>query len=81
MTSQLQEVLHLTKSLSLAEQIELLKELSTIIQSTHSMAKASSSHEQDDLGFSEERFRSSWQQAMVGETLPLSQLWDDIDDD
>jgi hypothetical protein len=30
----------------------------------------------DDLGFSADRFRASWQQAVSGNTLPLSQLWE-----
>jgi hypothetical protein len=29
----------------------------------------------DDLGFSADRFRESWKQAVAGNTLPLSQLW------
>ena len=34
-----------------------------------------------DTDFSAESFRTSWQQAMTGETLPLSQLWQEIDAD
>ena len=30
----------------------------------------------DDLGFSADRFRDSWKQAVAGNTLPLSQLWE-----
>jgi hypothetical protein len=30
----------------------------------------------DDLGFSADRFRESWKQAIAGNTLPLSQLWE-----
>ncbi len=30
----------------------------------------------DDLGFSADRFRESWKQAVAGNTLPLSQLWE-----
>ncbi len=33
-------------------------------------------HADDDLGFSADRFRESWKQAVAGNTLPLSQLWD-----
>jgi hypothetical protein len=41
-------------------------------------------HADDDLGFSavgeasplENRFRESWKQAVAGNTLPLSQLWE-----
>ena len=32
--------------------------------------------EDDDLGFSAGRFRESWKQAVAGNTLPLSQLWE-----
>ena len=32
-------------------------------------------HADDDLGFSVDRFRESWKQAVSGNTLPLSQLW------
>jgi hypothetical protein len=43
----------------------------------------------DDLGFSvvgvasplENRFRKSWKQAVEGNTLPLSQLWEDSEVD
>jgi hypothetical protein len=33
-------------------------------------------HADDDLGFSADRFRDSWKQAVAGNTLPLSQLWE-----
>ena len=33
--------------------------------------------EDDDLGFSADRFQESWKQATTGKTLPLSQLWED----
>ena len=32
--------------------------------------------EDDDLGFSADRFRESWKQAVARNTLPLSQLWE-----
>jgi hypothetical protein len=35
----------------------------------------------DELGFSIDRFRQSWQQAITGQTLPLSQLWEGVDVD
>jgi hypothetical protein len=35
-------------------------------------------NETDGEGFCPERFRKSWSQAMAGETLPLSQLWEDV---
>lgn len=80
MTSQLQEVIHLTKSLTFLEQVELMKELSTIIQTTYT-AETKLLQEQNDLDFSEERFRLSWQQARSGQTFPLSQVWDELEDD
>jgi hypothetical protein len=33
-------------------------------------------HADDDLGFSADQFRESWKQAIAGNTLPLSQLWE-----
>ena len=32
-----------------------------------------------DENFSEESFKQSWQQAMTGDTVSLSQLWDETD--
>ena len=32
-----------------------------------------------DESFSEESFKRSWQQAINGETVPLSELWGDAD--
>lgn len=77
MTSQLQEAINLAQSLSFIEQLELLKTLSTIIQQTHSLETQNFS--EDDTDFSAESFRKSWQQAVTGQTLPLSQLWEGID--
>lgn len=80
MTSQLQQAIQLAQSLSLAEQLELLKILSTIIQQTHTLETQTALTE-DDTDFSSESFRQSWQQAINGQTLPLSQLWEGIDVD
>jgi len=79
MSSQLQQAIDLAQSLSFEEQLELLKTLSIVIQQTHTRENQSSSDA--DTGFSAERFRESWQQAMTGQTLPLSQLWEGIDVD
>jgi hypothetical protein len=38
-------------------------------------------HADDDLGFSADRFRESWKQATAGNTLPLSQLWENSEVD
>lgn len=35
----------------------------------------------DETGFSTQSFQKSWQQAIKGDTLPLSQLWEGIDVD
>ncbi|MBE9093614.1 hypothetical protein [Tychonema sp. LEGE 07203] len=80
MTSQLQKAIDLAQSLSLTEQIELLKTLSTIIQRTHSLEIQATTTE-EDTDFLRLSFRQSWQQAMTGQTLPLSQLWEGIDVD
>jgi len=32
-----------------------------------------------DEQFSEESFKRSWQQAVTGDTVPLSQLWEDTE--
>ncbi len=77
MTSQLKQAIDIAQSLSLAEQLELLKTLSAIIQRTHSLETQATTEENTD--FSAASFRQSWQQAMTEETLPLSQLWEGID--
>ncbi|MGL5061570.1 MAG: hypothetical protein ACRC62_16500 [Microcoleus sp.] len=80
MTSQLQQAIDLAQSLSLAEQLELLKTLSAMIQKTHTVQTQKATAEAD-TNFCAESFRESWQQAMTGQTLPLSQLWEGIDVD
>ncbi|MEG4518043.1 MULTISPECIES: hypothetical protein [unclassified Microcoleus] len=79
MTSQLQQTINLARSLSFTEQLELLKTLSTIIQQTHSLENQITP--EGDTDFSEESFRTSWRQAVTGQTLPLSELWEGIDVD
>lgn len=80
MTSQLQQAIDLAQSLSLAEKLELLKTLSAMIGQTHALQSQNATAEAD-TDFSAESFRESWQQAMTGQTLPLSQLWEGIDVD
>ncbi|MBE9011355.1 hypothetical protein IQ250_14170 [Pseudanabaenaceae cyanobacterium LEGE 13415] len=80
MSSQLQQAIALAQSLSFEEQLELLKTLSSVIQQTHAREHQASTSEVD-MGFSAESFRKSWEQAMTGQTLPLSQLWEGIDVD
>ncbi|MEG3862785.1 hypothetical protein [Microcoleus sp. herbarium12] len=80
MTSQLQQAIDLAQSLSLTEQLELLKTLSAIIQRTHSLETQAAITE-EDTDFSIASFRQSWQQAITEQTLPLAQLWEGIDVD
>ena len=78
MTSQLQETINLARSLPFSEQLELLKILSTIIQQKDSLENETASAE-INTEFSTESFSKSWQQAITGKTLPISQLWEGID--
>ncbi|AOX00803.1 hypothetical protein BJP34_16345 [Moorena producens PAL-8-15-08-1] len=80
MKSQLQEAVNIAQSLSLAEQLELLKILSTIIQKNHAL-EIQTIPEGDNTDFSADCFRKSWQQAVTGQTLPISQIWEGIDID
>lgn len=80
MASPLQETINLARSLPLAEQRELLNILSTIIQQTDSLENQAQSGE-NDTDFSAESFHKSWQQAITGKTLPISQLWEGIEFD
>ena len=80
MKSQLQEAINIAQSLSLVEQLELLKILSTIIQKNHAL-EIQTIPEGDNTDFSAESFRKSWQQAVTGQTLPISQMWEGIDID
>jgi hypothetical protein len=81
MTSQLQQAINIAQNLSLVEQLELLKILSISIQKTHSLEVQTQNYIKDDTDFSSESFRKSWQQAVTGQTLPISQLWEDINVD
>ncbi|MGF1525044.1 MAG: hypothetical protein ACFBSF_22185 [Leptolyngbyaceae cyanobacterium] len=76
MTKQLDRAIQIAQSLSPSEQLELLRALSNIVQATHSQA-ASASTSEDETGFSAESFQTSWQQAVAGQTLLLSQLWEE----
>ncbi|NES19410.1 MAG: hypothetical protein F6K41_10885 [Symploca sp. SIO3E6] len=78
MTSQLNQAINLAQSLSLSEQLELLKILSTIIQKTH-VLETQALLEEDNTDFSADSFRKSWQQAVTGQTLPIAQIWEGID--
>jgi hypothetical protein len=79
MTSQLQQAIDIAESLSMAEKLELLKKLSVLIQEAHTLESQTSIDDEDEIGFSSESFRRSWEQAMTGKTLPASVLWEDDD--
>jgi hypothetical protein len=75
MTLQLQQAIDLAQSLSMVEKLELLTQLSVLIQSAHHENQVA--EDDDDIGFSPESFRRSWEQAVTGQTLPASVLWED----
>jgi hypothetical protein len=77
MTSQLQQAIDIAESLSMAEKLELLKKLSIIIQEAHALENQASTDDDDEIEFSPESFRRSWEQAVTGKTLPASVLWED----
>lgn len=78
MFSQLQQAINIAESLSMAEKLELLKKLSVLIQEAHAL-ESQTSTDDDEIGFSPESFRRSWEQAITGKTLPASVLWEDDD--
>ena len=77
MTLELKQAIDIAESLSITEKRELLKTLSASIQEAEALE--CESDENPNFGFSPERFRRSWEQAMTGQTLPLSTLWEDDD--
>jgi hypothetical protein len=77
MTLELKQAIEIVESLSITDKRELLKTLSASIQETETLEYGSD--EDPNFGFSPERFRRSWEQAMTGQTLPLSALWEDDD--
>ncbi|MDX2230457.1 MAG: hypothetical protein NW220_12525 [Leptolyngbyaceae cyanobacterium bins.349] len=83
MTLRLQQVIDIAESLSLAEKLELLKQLSILIQEAHTLNQTKNQTTPDDdtdeIGFSSESFKRSWEQAVTGKTLPASVLWEDND--
>ncbi|MGI0495515.1 hypothetical protein ACN4EG_27370 [Alkalinema pantanalense CENA528] len=81
MTQQLQQAITLAQSLSIEDQLELMKTLSTLIQQNHVLMTQAKEDDDDEIGFSAESFRRSWHQAMTGQTLPLEKLWEDSDDE
>lgn len=78
MTLQLQQAIDLAQVLPMTEKLELLTKLSALIQEAHNLgSQATEEDDDDDIGFSPESFRRSWEQAVTGQTLPASVLWDD----
>jgi hypothetical protein len=66
MTLRLQQAIDIAESLSMAEKLELLKKLSIIIQEAHALEnQASTDDDDDEIGFSPESFRRSWEQAIA----------------
>jgi hypothetical protein len=51
-----------------------------LIEETPAVAEATEDDEESE-GFSATSFRRSWQQAIKGQTLPLSQMWKGINVD
>jgi hypothetical protein len=86
MSPQLQQVLTEIDRLSSLEQIQVIEHITVNLKEVLPTTKPSKSkssalileelQEDDDLGFSADRFRESWKQAVAGSTLPLSQLWE-----
>jgi hypothetical protein len=67
----LAEVIPIARKLSPSEKLKLIRILAEDLDDRQETL------EDDELGFNSERFRESWQQAIAGNTLPLSQLWED----
>jgi hypothetical protein len=66
-------------SLEAREKRELKKFLDAELMDEPDVIDETSENEQ--LGFSSDRFRESWNQAITGQTLPISELWEGIDVD
>jgi hypothetical protein len=66
----LAEIIPIARKLSPSEKLKLIRILAEDLDDRQETL------EDDELGFNSERFRESWQQAMAGNTLPLSQLWE-----
>jgi hypothetical protein len=67
----LAEVLPGARQLSPAEKLKLIR---ILVEDLDDKAEGLGD---DELGFNNDRFRESWKQAITGQTLPLSQLWED----
>jgi hypothetical protein len=67
----LAELLPAARQLSPSEKLKLVRILVEDLDDRQEDA------EDDALEFDPERFRDSWRQAITGNTLPVSQLWED----
>jgi hypothetical protein len=67
----LAEVIPIARKLSPSEKLKLIRILAEDLDDRQEAL------EDDEVGFNAERFRESYQQAIAGNTLPLSQLWED----
>ena len=67
----LAEVLPGARQLSPSEKLKLIR---ILVEDLDDRAEDLGNEE---LGFNVDRFRESWKQAVTGQTLPLSQLWED----
>jgi hypothetical protein len=77
MTKLLEEAIAQLKTRPISEQDSLVENLPSAIAALI----LEELKNDEDLGFSAERFRKSWKQAVEGNTLPLSQLWEDSEVD
>jgi hypothetical protein len=86
MSPQLQQVLTEIDRLSSVEQIQVIEHITVNLKKVVPATQPGKSkslalileelHADDDLGFRADRFRESWKQAVAGNTLTLSQLWE-----
>jgi hypothetical protein len=79
MTKLLEQAIAKLKTRPISEQDSLLENLPSLRDASRTAIAAlilEELQEDDDLGFSADRFRESWKQAVAGNTLPLSQLWE-----
>lgn len=76
-------IMYAALSLTCKPAIDLLAKFSriTLEYLANSAFRTDFSDEQENIEFSADSFRQSWEQAKTGATLPLSELWEGIEDD
>ena len=81
----LQEIIKSLDDLSIEDKTSLFhvleSQLSQIKKNHNLEVQAQKEIMEDDTDFSAASFHKSWEEAVTGKTLPLSQLWEDIDVD